>query len=922
MRVIAAILTVLALAFTGLDSSGQTVSSASIRRNIDLLDANRSLSFAGRLKLLYEWKKQSETSGLPRDSVYARLLHKIGAYEWFANKDYNLALAFTFEALRINGSGAAGTSSGAVVTDFYNIAFYYESLTLLKKALVFYDSAIMAAGSGPDLQNVICDSRLQRSFIYFSMGDYEKAVAESNLARIRSLERNDSLNYLRSINQRAQALFNQGKPDAAEEDVVVAIELAMRLHDDFQLANAFGEQGIISESRRQFEKARRSFSSSIDARLRTKDWQGVSGDYNDFGAFYSDSLKAFQKAEDCYRLAIHFAEKAGDSIRMALPLVNLGRCYNYQKDFLKAIPCYIEAARYLKITSSADLAQNPTAAELAAISNKSVIQAMLNTKTATFLGFYRQTRNNKWLDACLKTALLNDTLIRQMRHEQLGEQSKLYWRDRTRDFFADALEACYFAQNDSLAFHFMEESRSVLLQDKLNELGANAHLPPAEAAKAESLQIHIVELQQQLNSTADSSSTGRAIMKELLAAKESLEKYIHSLEVSYPAYYQYKYADDEQSLSTLRGFISANGQRFVEYFVGDSICYVLCVESGKTRLLRIVRPGLGDELNRFVRFCADENALNSHFSEFLTFGNDLYRLLIKPFGLREGRVIVCQDNVLLPFEALSSDSVRADFLVKRYAFSYVYSARYLMSRSEPFAGKGDFLGIAPVRFAAYGGLADLRLSEEALRGCASPYNRPKLLLYADASRENFIRQVCDYTTTTILTHARSDSSDEEPVLFLNDSVIHLSELQMLRKPASRLVILSACQTNVGKSRNGEGIYSLARGFSAAGIPAVAATQWTADEAAIYAISRTFNELISNGMNKDEALQKAKLDYMFKDRRGGLLPCYWADMILIGNAEPVQFSGRSNSKWVLTVIIVGFLIFAILLIYRTRMRKAD
>ncbi len=922
MRVYAIILSVFVSSFVWLSAPGQSFTSATVRDNLASLDTNRSLGVAGKLNRLYEWKKKSEASRLPQDSVYARLLHRIGVYEWFANKNYNQALSYTFDALRVNTSGRKDVDSGAGVTDLYNIAFFYEHLSLLKKAAVYYDSAILVASRGPDIQNVVADSRLEKAVIYFSLGDYEKAVAEGNQARIRSLERKDSVTYLKSLIQLAQALFNQGKTAAAQEDVQAAIGLAGILHSDFQLASAFKEQGIIQGSLRNFSTAEASYLKCIATRRKTEDHLEKSIDYNDFGAFCSDSLKAYRKAEAAYQLAIQYAEKGGDSTLMALATVNLGRCYYYQKAFDSAMACYAQAMRYLKIGDGANSLRNPTDAQLAAIASRSMLQTFFNTKTATLLGIYRLTLDPKWLTACLETAMLSDSLIRDMRHEQVGEQSKLYWRNRTRDFFADALEACYFAHNTDLAFHFMEESRSVLLQDKLNELGANAHLPPADAAKAESLQIHIVELQQNLNSVADSSAQGRAVLKDLLAAKESLEKYIRSLEVSYPAYYQYKFADDQQSLSALQGFLSANKQRFIEYFMQDSICYAMCVEPGNTRLLRIVRPGIGEELIRFVRFCSDENALNSRFAEFLTFGNGLYRRLLEPFGLREGRVIVCQDNVLLPFEALSSDSAKADFLVKRYAFSYVYSARYLMSRHEPVAGKGDFLGIAPVRFGAYSGLADLRLSEDALRSCASPYNRPKLLLFSDASRENFIRQVSDYTTTTILTHARSDSSDEEPVLFLNDSVIHLSELQMLQKPASRLVVLSACQTNVGKNRNGEGIFSLARGFSAAGIPAVAATQWTADETAIYTISRKFNELISIGMNKDEALQQAKLTYMFQEKRGGLLPCNWADMILIGNAEPVQFSRRSNSAGIVTVIVLGMLIFAFILIYRTRMRKAD
>jgi CHAT domain-containing protein len=140
----------------------------------------------------------------------------------------------------------------------------------------------------------------------------------------------------------------------------------------------------------------------------------------------------------------------------------------------------------------------------------------------------------------------------------------------------------------------------------------------------------------------------------------------------------------------------------------------------------------------------------------------------------------------------------------------------------------------------------------------------------------------------IFSHARADTTDNEPVLYMHDSLIHLSELQLLNKPATKLILLSACQTNVGKSATGEGIYSLARGFATAGISSVAATLWKADEQTIYIISEKFNEYLSEGMNKDEALQKAKLYFVQKNTNSEkLLPYYWANMILIGNTDAIK-----------------------------------
>lgn len=911
----------MSVVFAWLSCPAQEISHESIRQGLLSIDTNQRLTQKDKLQLLYAWKRQADAQRLPQDSVYARLLHKIGIYEFYVTHRYTIALDLTLQALRINTSGKAGASRTAAATDLYNVGIYYDNLTLHKKALTYYDSAILFASNGPDIDDVAASSWENKAFIYFRMGDYEKAVEEGERARVYALRRRDTIGYLYALIQRSQALCVQGKMSLAQADVRTAIALARAIHDDFLLAGALRCQGIIYSDLREYPKAEASFSECIARRIRSKDLRQVAGDYNDLGVYYRDTLREFRKATTCFLLAIQYAKKERDSVRIAEVSIRLGGNYYLQGKLDSAVLCYSKAMNLLKIGRGADFTCNPTASDLKAMGNKEMIQGLFSSKTELLLRMYRQTGDPRWLSACLQTALLTDSLIRDIRHEQMEEQSKLYWRDKTRGFFANALEACYLAHDDGLAFYFMEESRSVLLQDKLNELGAKAYLPPEEAAKGERLRINIVGLSQKLSALPDTSRESAAILQELLAEKESLEQYIRDLERNYPAYYQYKYADEVQTVSSLQAFLKKGRQSFVEYFIRDTLCFALCVQPGSTRYLRIVdnQPGVEDRLERFVRFCSDENALNRSFPAFLASANELYHLLLEPFHLAGGRVIICQDNDLAPFEALSSSPAKTDFLIGNFSFSYVYSARYLMNQREQGAGKGDFLGIAPVNFAAYNGLADLKLSEAALRNCSAPYGRVRLLLHGEASRQNFIRQVCDYNTATILTHARADSAEAEPVLFMNDSVIHLSELQLLGKPAARLIVLSACQTNAGKYRSGEGIFSLARGFSAVGIPAVAATQWMADEAAIYSISEKFSQYIFQGMTKDEALRKAKLFYMFEDKRGSVLPCYWADMVLIGNTEPVTFSGGLWNWWdvVVSVLVVllGVLVFKVRILDR-------
>jgi CHAT domain-containing protein len=892
------LVTILAAMAIHLCCVSQRLSNAVILENLTSMDKNPALKDSEKLRLLYEWQKESAAGNLPQDSVYARLLHKIGSLEFYVNRNYNVAILSTLKARQINTAGKPGASTAWAATDLFNLAFFYDNMNLFSKALLYYDSAGGIARYTPDTDNVISDSRLYKAYVYFRMGDYDKAVEESDLGIAYALAKKDSLDYLQFLNQRAQSFFFQNKWRPALLDVQTAIPLAKTLRQPFGLASAYKTRAYIFARERNFPLAETSFKDCIAERIKSKDFGEVSGDYNDFGNFYSDSLKSYRQAAICFSTAIRYAKAKGDSTEMARVSLNSGRGYFYQQKLNAAKQCYLDAMRYLQISEGTDFLANPSAEKLTLIGNKELIQELFDCKTELLLSLYKQGHDPSWLTACLRTALLNDSLIAETRHEQLGAQSKLYWRDRTRGFFSDALEACYLASDANLAFYFMEKSRSVLLQDKLDELGASALLPANETAKLESLQISIIEWQQKISSFPDTSSQYKFLRAKLAEAKENLEQHIKSLEIRYPQYYQYKYADRVGSLSAMQDYLKRKDQRFIDYFIQDSTSFALCITPTTTRFIRIAT---GDQpiegrLSGFLHFCSDENALNTRFPDFLANANSLYKILFSPFQLPGGRVIICQDNYLIPFEALSKDAGSPDFLLNNYSFSYVYSARYLMNQYENMTGKGDFLGIAPVNFEGRDRLPDLKRSENALRDCSAPYNRSTLLLYKDASRRNFMRQLSSYNTSTILTHAKADSSDNEPSLFMNDSVIHLSELQMLDKPATQLIVLSACQTNVGKNQQGEGIFSLARGFSAAGISSVAATQWEADEKAIYIISGKFNEYISRGMDKDEALQKAKLFYIQQDKRANMLPYYWADMILIGSAEPVQFSAGAKTNW--------------------------
>jgi CHAT domain-containing protein len=324
------------------------------------------------------------------------------------------------------------------------------------------------------------------------------------------------------------------------------------------------------------------------------------------------------------------------------------------------------------------------------------------------------------------------------------------------------------------------------------------------------------------------------------------------------------------------------------------------------------------QIGAFLQLCADEQLLNSRYLSFAALSNQLYLALFKPLHLSTSRVIICSDNFLLPFEALCTDTAGRRFLLQHYIFSYVYSARYLLKKPIERATIGNFIGFAPVSFESYLGLPDLKQSANCLQATANNYSNTRVFEHAGASKENFLGQISGYSIVSIFSHASADTGDREPLLFLQDSVIRLSELQLLPEPATSLVVLSACQTNVGKIANGEGIYSLSRGFAAAGIPAVVSTMWQADEFAVYAISRKFHQYLAAGVRKDLALQKAKLDFIGSGSLEKSNPYFWANMVLVGNAEPIHLSPAHTLWW--KILIGSFILFSLLIIIAWRRRS--
>ena len=160
----------------------------------------------------------------------------------------------------------------------------------------------------------------------------------------------------------------------------------------------------------------------------------------------------------------------------------------------------------------------------------------------------------------------------------------------------------------------------------------------------------------------------------------------------------------------------------------------------------------------------------------------------------------------------------------------------------------------------------------------------------DASRATALSpMLSQYRIVHFATHAISDSERPERsglVLSLFDrngqpqnGFLSLGEIYGLTLPAD-LVVLSACDTGLGREVSGEGLIGLVRGFMYAGATRVVASLWSVDdEVTAQLMAHFYKSLEQDGLSPAAALRAAQIEVRKQARWRS--PYYWAGFQIEG-----------------------------------------
>jgi CHAT domain-containing protein len=97
-----------------------------------------------------------------------------------------------------------------------------------------------------------------------------------------------------------------------------------------------------------------------------------------------------------------------------------------------------------------------------------------------------------------------------------------------------------------------------------------------------------------------------------------------------------------------------------------------------------------------------------------------------------------------------------------------------------------------------------------------------------------------------------------------------------------MVVLSACDTALGRAIRGEGLVGLTRGFLYAGAERVMASLWQVQDAATARLmERLYHGLLVERLPPAQALRRAQLAILEEPGGASAFPYYWGGFVLQG-----------------------------------------
>jgi len=550
----------------------------------------------------------------------------------------------------------------------------------------------------------------------------------------------------------------------------------------------------------------------------------------------------------------------------------------------------------------------------------------------------------KTMTKSLETMELALQLIDRIRNNYMSEESRIYLAENEKETYLFATHLAYslysVTHDNSLGYKMYsiaQKAKAAILRNEItgNELLYSTGIPDSLREKQNRLSGNIAAynnliLEENRKSKPDSAKI--SLWKDaLFDMNRDKEKVTGDIERVFPQYHDLVRKTEPVSVKLIQKQLKKD-ETIVDYLLsnqyseGKRKLYVFLISRDRLDFREQWLDSLFVKNAEILSKTSDPSSTNgSQNIDYISSTgalNYMYLNLIKPVEdlFRGKKLIIIPDEEIgwLSFDEFlknkpgpgQNDYEGLHYLINDYTFSYGYSSSLIFSKSSSEMRGAKVLAFSP----DYRNTSRSDSAMSSLRGAgieiASIFKwfRGKNFSGDNATKTNFISALHDPAIFHLAMHSMSDSINSKysylmfdtHKLSAADSKLYNYEISLARIQ-SPMVVLSACNSGTGTLYYGEGLMSLARGFTLAGASSVIKTTWDINDEVSAAIMTRFYFHLSKGREKNEAMRLAKLEYMKISSPALKNPYYWAAYEVLGD------NARVTRNLVVYVIIIGLIV---------------
>lgn len=870
-----------------------------------------------RDKLLAEKKNQvtpgvcealiSEGNRLRETSDFSKAMKSYDLAKFIAQKiGDKVALAKSILAI-----GIVHSIRGSNAQAFQN---YQESLAIAKEA---GDKSLISAV----LKSI--------GIYYHNLGNDGLALENFHQSLAIAEEIGDKEGIARTVNNIGVIYMFNGNYAQALEHLTKAMSLQGELQNKELAAHALSNIAVVYDLQGNYLQALDYYQKSLNLWEQIGDKAHAANVLNNMGDYRL--LGSYDVALDYNKKALAIAEEIGDKQLVGKALANVGNAYLMKGDHQQAMNftrrslsiaqelnnLELQASQLKQLAkeyySQGDYANALEYSESAVVASKTVdsrqtLWAALEIKGKSYRALNESGKARQAFEEAIATIEDWRSLIAGGEVEQLS-----LFAEKT-SVYHEMIDLLITQNRIAEAFVYAERVKARVLLDVLH----SGKIQIAQAMTAQELQEEkkwgkqLVELNEQIRRENQKEQPNEEIVRQLNAglqkARLDFDSFRTKLYVTHP---ELKIRRGEASAIRMEeaADLMDPNTAMLEFIVTDEKTYLFVLskesESVAARVYGIPIP----QKDLIERVQAFRGLIANRDPGFQKAATELYQLLLLPAVTEisaKTKLVLAPDAILweLPFQILKSEKGR--FLLEEHALSYTPSLtvyremkrlrkaspveeRTLLAFGNPTLGKESAQQLKLIYRDEK--LVPLPEAEKEVQALEKLYGSDKSQVYVrEQAREDRLKQEAgSFGILHLATHgilndmtplysqivlAQGESTAKE------DGLLEAWEVMNLNLKAD-LVLLSACNTALGRVGRGEGMIGLTWAFFIAGSPAIVVSQWKVDSASTTQLMLEFHKNLrsSDSHSKAEALRAAALKLMQTDQYRH--PFYWAPFVVIG-----------------------------------------